>query len=74
MAAREEARPFGQAEIVQMSQTLSASTGAAYGVERVCLVWDQARSTFYDRRERSQRRAEGPDAGQTRSQAAGAGC
>jgi hypothetical protein len=43
-----------------MSQTLSASTGAAYGVERVCLVWDQARSTFYDRRERSQRRSEGP--------------
>ena len=43
-----------------MSQTLSASTGSAYGVERVCLVWDQARSTFYDRRERSQRRSEGP--------------
>jgi putative transposase len=60
VAAREEARPFGQAEIVQMSQTLSASTGAAYRVERVCLVWDQARSTFYGRRERSQRRSEGP--------------
>jgi putative transposase len=43
-----------------MSQTLSASTGSAYGVERVCLVWDQARSTFYDRRERSQRRSGGP--------------
>ena len=23
-----------------MSQTVSASTGAAYGVERVCLVWE----------------------------------
>ena len=42
-----------------MSQTVSASTGAAYGVERVCLVWEQARSTFYDRRERAQRRSEG---------------
>ena len=42
-----------------MSQTLSASTGAAYGVERVCLVWEQARSTFYDRRERAQSRSEG---------------
>ena len=42
-----------------MSQTVSASTGAAYGVERVCLVWEQARSTFYDRRERAQSRSEG---------------
>jgi len=42
-----------------MSQTVSASTEAAYGVERVCLVWELARSTFYDRRERSQRRSEG---------------
>ena len=42
-----------------MSQTVSACTGAAYGVERVCLVWDQARSTFYDRRWRAQRRSEG---------------
>jgi hypothetical protein len=38
-----------------MSQTLSVSTGAAYGVERV----EQARSTFYDRRERAQSRSEG---------------
>jgi len=42
-----------------MSQTVSASTGAAYGVERVCLVWEQARSTFYDRRERAHSRSEG---------------
>ncbi len=42
-----------------MSQTVSASTGAAYGVERVCLVWEQARSTFYDRCERAQSHSEG---------------
>jgi putative transposase len=42
-----------------MSQTVSAPTGAAYGVERVCLVWEQARSTFYDRRERAHSRPEG---------------
>ena len=42
-----------------MSQTISASTGAPYGVERVCVVWEQARSTFYDRRERAQRRCQG---------------
>ena len=42
-----------------MSQTISASTGARYGVERVCVVWEQARSTFYDRRERAQKRCQG---------------
>jgi putative transposase len=42
-----------------MSQTVSACTGATYGVERVCLMWGQARSSFYDRCERAQRRAEG---------------
>ena len=42
MAAGEEARPFGQAETVHMSQTVSASTGAPYAVERVCVVWEQA--------------------------------
>jgi len=42
-----------------MSQTVSASTEATYGVERVCVVWEQARSTFYDRRERAQKRSQG---------------
>jgi transposase InsO family protein len=42
-----------------MSQTASAETGKAYGVERVCQVWEQARSTFYDRQERAQKAAEG---------------
>ena len=42
-----------------MSQTVSASTEATYGVERVCVVWEQARSTFYDRRERAQRLCQG---------------
>lgn len=32
-----------------MSQTTSPKTGKAYGVERVCHVWEQARSTFYHR-------------------------
>jgi len=34
-----------------MSRTVSASTAKSYGVKRVCLVWDQARSTFYAREE-----------------------
>ena len=42
-----------------MSQTVSASTGATYGVEQVCVVWEQARSTFYDRLERAQRLCHG---------------
>jgi hypothetical protein len=73
VAAREEARPFGQAEIVHMSQTVSASTGATYGVEQVCVVWEQARSTFYDRRERAQRLCHGIKPGKRGPKAAGAG-
>lgn len=42
-----------------MSQTASAGTGKSYGLERVCQVWEQARSTFYDRQERAQKAAEG---------------
>lgn len=42
-----------------MSQTTSAATGKPYGVERVCQVWEQARSTFYDRKDRAQKAAEG---------------
>ena len=73
VAAREEARPFGQAEVVEMSQTVSASTEATYGVERVCVVWEQARSTFYDRRERVQKLCQGIKPGKRGPQAAGAG-
>lgn len=35
-----------------MSRTTSAGCGKPYGVKRVCAVWEQARSTFYERRER----------------------
>ena len=35
-----------------MSQTVSAVMGKTYGVKRVCLVWAQARSTFYARKQR----------------------
>lgn len=42
-----------------MSQTTSAGTGKPYGVERVCQVWEQSRSTFYDRQERAQKVASG---------------
>lgn len=42
-----------------MSQTVSTATGKPYGVERVCLVWDQARSTFYARKHRPEREPEG---------------
>ena len=30
-----------------MSQAISSSTSKVYGVERVCWIWEQARSTFY---------------------------
>jgi transposase InsO family protein len=42
-----------------MSQTASAGTAKPYGVERVCQVWEQARSTFYDRQERVKKVAQG---------------
>ncbi len=42
-----------------MSRTISVSTGTPYGVERVCKVWEQARSTFYERQERAEKRAQG---------------
>ena len=52
MAASEEARPSGQEEVVEMSQTVSEAAAKPYGVERVCDVWEQARSTFYDRQQK----------------------
>ena len=30
-----------------MSQTISPGADKPYGVQRVCNVWEQARSTFY---------------------------
>ena len=42
-----------------MSRTVSVSKGTPYGVERVCDVWEQARSTFYDRQERAEKLAQG---------------
>lgn len=35
-----------------MSQTISPSTGSPYGLERVCLAWEVARSSFYSKRNR----------------------
>ena len=31
-----------------MSQTVSPGADKLYGVQRVCRIWEQARSTFYD--------------------------
>ena len=31
-----------------MSQTISLDTEKPYGVQRVCRIWEQARSTFYN--------------------------
>ena len=42
-----------------MSLTASEGTGRAYGVERVCQVWEQARSTFYDRQDRAKKATQG---------------
>ena len=50
--------PFGSEEIVEMSQTISKSSGLPYGVQRICQVWEQAPSTFY---ERTQRALRGPE-------------
>jgi transposase InsO family protein len=38
-----------------MSAAISPSSGRAYGVQRVCRVWDLPRSTVYARRERATR-------------------
>ena len=46
-----------------MSQSISPSTGVQYGLKRVCLVWDIARSTFYLKKRtpcRNQRTRSGP--------------
>jgi putative transposase len=38
---------------VSVSQTISGSTGTPYGIQRVCRLWEQARSTFYARQARA---------------------
>ena len=40
-----------------MSHAHSISTHRAYGVQRVCRVWDRARSSVYARRQLTQSRA-----------------
>ncbi len=42
-----------------MSETISESTGKRYGVQRVCRVWEVARSSVYERRQRAEKRQEG---------------
>ena len=39
--------PFGRPEIEALSAAISISTGASYGVKRVCAAWGVAPSTFY---------------------------
>jgi putative transposase len=43
-----------------MSTTCSPATGRAYGLQRVCRVWEKPRSSVYARRERSQASAAAP--------------
>jgi len=42
-------RPFGPGEIAQLSTTVSPEAGRSYGVERVCAIFEQPRSSFYAR-------------------------
>jgi putative transposase len=44
-------QPFGFPEIEALSATVSEATGRAYGVERVCQIFEHPRSTFYFRRD-----------------------
>ena len=41
-----------------MSETISEATGKRYGVQRVCRVWEVARSSVYERRQRAVERQE----------------
>lgn len=45
-----EWRPFGAGEIAKLSATVSPTAGKLYGVERVCTIFEQPRSSFYARR------------------------
>lgn len=42
-----------------MSEAISETTGKRYGIQRVCRVWERARSSVYDRRQRAAKRREG---------------
>ena len=44
--------PFSVEEIEALSTEISPETKRPYGVQRVCLAWDQARSSFYVRKQR----------------------
>lgn len=44
-----ECRPFDAGEIAQLSATISPAAGRRYGVERVCSIFEQPRSSFYAR-------------------------
>ena len=50
-------RPFGPAEVDAMSGAQSISTRRAYGVQRICRVWERARSSVYARRHATTSRA-----------------
>ena len=50
-------RPFGPAEVDAMSGAQSISTRRAYGVQRICRVWERARSSVYARRHATKSRA-----------------
>ena len=42
-----------------MSEAISETTGSPYGIQRVCRVWERARSSLYDRRQRAAKRRGG---------------
>jgi transposase InsO family protein len=44
-----EWRPFDAGEIAELSATVSPAAGKRYGVERVCALFEQPRSSFYAR-------------------------
>ena len=49
--------PFGPAEVDAMRGAPSISTRRAYGVQRICRVWERARSSVYARRHATKSRA-----------------
>lgn len=48
-----ETEPFTLQEVEEVSAMTSAAAGRRYGVELVCRVWGQPRSSFYPRRRQS---------------------
>ena len=53
----EAGSPLGPAEVDAMSGAHSISTRRAYGVQRICRVWERARSSVYARRHATKSRA-----------------